>query len=465
MQDDIVKQINRTDNEFIRNELIPFLRIQSNTANKKGINEAITYIKSYIEDISEEIIEFQGEINPIILSHVRGDSEKYLLIYMMYDTQPIKNGNKWISPPSKAKIKINPSLSELGECIFARGAYNSKTPLIAFLNVVKILKSMNQLPLSLYLIFDGEEEMGSPSFAKFIQNNLTHIRKCKDAYYPALKQNLNGDAVLKLGYKGILSFTIEIFSDNEEVHSSYANNVPNPAYDLIRLINYLLPDDVISLPILSKKYEVSTEDRQLLKDLTYKQSIKNIEKKAGIINSINTEPDEFFNQYLFEPTFNISTLKSGYLNSGFKNSVPNRSSCNIDIRFAHNISIDTLFHQLQEKVKKYKNKLHSNVRITKNMGYGSSKVPKKSTLVQSLEEAFTKLNISTEIWPISAAASPLNIMQNQFGMNYITGGLGIGGNAHAANEFVKLNSILNARLGYHFFLNAYKNRINKIDSV
>jgi acetylornithine deacetylase/succinyl-diaminopimelate desuccinylase-like protein len=465
MENDIVKQINRTNNEFIRNELIPFLRIQSNTTNKIGIDEALNYIKTYIEDISEEIIEFQGEINPIILSKVKGNSETYLLIYMMYDTQPIKDEYKWISSPSKAKIKTNPSLPEVGECILARGAYNSKTPLIAFLNIVRILKSMNKLPLSLYLIFDGEEELGSPSFPQFIQNNLAHIRKCEDVYYPALKQNLDGDAVLKLGYKGILSLTIEAFTDNEEVHSSYANIIPNPAYDLIRLINFLFSQDKISLPILSKKYELSAEDIELLRVLKHKISIKKIEKKAGIMNSIITKPDEFFYHYLFKPTFNISTLKSGYLNSGFKNSVPNRSSCNIDIRFAHNVALDRILDELHVKLEKCKPKLSSNFKIIKNMGYGSSRVSKNSLLVKSLEESFTKLHIPTEIWPISAAASPLNILNNQFGMNYITGGLGIAGNAHAANEFVQVSSIVNARLGYYFFLNTYKKRLEKIKSV
>ena len=72
---------------------------------------------------------------------------------MMYDTQPINKENEWISPPFGADIKVLPSpLDSLGDCIITRGAYNSKTPLMCFLNILKILKDNDNLPISLLLL-------------------------------------------------------------------------------------------------------------------------------------------------------------------------------------------------------------------------------------------------------------------------------------------------------------------------
>ncbi|TFF94755.1 MAG: M20/M25/M40 family metallo-hydrolase [Promethearchaeota archaeon] len=451
-----IKKITKTNTSFIKNELTPFLQISSESHNPDGISKTLEFIKSSLSPISENIIEFKGEFNPILLSYIEGNTESSLLIYMMYDTQPIKDNKSWISPPFKAKIRKLPFLPKLGDCIIARGAYNSKTPLIGFLNVIKILKSKHALPFSLYLLFDGEEEIGSPSLPYFIQKYEKILKECNGVYYPALKQNLEGKAVLKLGYKGIISLTIETSSENEEVHSSYSNVIPNPARDLIKVINLLYSNNQISIHSLSSDYQLNNEEDMLIENLKSSINIEKIAQKAGVNNFIFQDPRQFFLKYLFDPTFNISTLKSGYLNTGIKNSVPNSCSCNIDIRFAHDVPIENIFDEIQEKAKKLSSLINSNLNISKTIGYRSSRVSKDSKLVKSLIDSFKELNISTELWPISAAASPLNILQNNLETDYITGGLGVGGYAHTANEFVQLKSIENARIGYYLFLMNYQ---------
>ena len=47
------------------------------------------------------------------------------------------------------------------------------------------------------------------------------------------------------------------------------------------------------------------------------------------------------------------------------------------------------------------------------------------------------------------------------GLNFITGGLGIGGFAHSANEFIQYDSILNSRMSYYYFLKNYSELVNK----
>jgi acetylornithine deacetylase/succinyl-diaminopimelate desuccinylase-like protein len=79
------------------------------------------------------------------------------------------------------------------------------------------------------------------------------------------------------------------------------------------------------------------------------------------------------------------------------------------------------------------------------------------------------LKVTTELWPLSAAAAPLSEIQRELGLNFITGGLGIGGFAHSANEFIQLDSIINTRLSYYYFLREYsklqleKLRFNQIN--
>ena len=454
--DKIESLIRESNKEFIEKDLQPFLRIPSNTLNKKGILKAKSFLTSYISKFSERIEEIKGIINPLILARVTGKIKESILIYMMYDTQPISKEEEWISTPFGAEKKmLPPPLKELGECIIARGAYNSKTPLICFLNTVKKLKEIDELPISLLLLFDGEEEMGSPTLLKFLENKKETFKNCIDAYYPAAKQDLDGTAVLKLGYKGILSFIIKVYSKNKEPHSGFSAMIPNPATDLVSLLNTIYSNNQFQIDSLKTMYKLTESENSLINNLIDKIDIEKIKKKAGIIETSEENSRNLFISYLFNPTFNISTLKSGFLDEGIKNMVANEATCNIDIRFAHNCSIDDIFKEIKEKINDYTKTSKSHFELIKNIGYEGSRVEKDSILAKSLIRSAKMLDITTEIWPISAAAAPLSKIQKDLGLNFITGGLGIGGFAHSPNEFIQVDSILNTRLGFSFFLKTY----------
>ncbi|MFX1411700.1 MAG: M20/M25/M40 family metallo-hydrolase [Promethearchaeota archaeon] len=452
--------IRATNNEFLENELYPFLKIPSNTFNRKGILKAKEYLISYISSFCEDITEYQGQINPLILAKVKGKIKDSLLIYMMYDTQPVNKEKEWISEPFGAEIqKLPPPLDVLGNCIIARGAYNSKTPLLCFLNIIKLLKVHDELPLSLLILLDGEEETGSPTLLEFIKTNKEQFKGCLDTYYPSTKQDLNGFSVLKLGYKGILSITIKISTKNKEPHSSFSGMIPNPASELIALLNVIHSNNKFQIDCLKEPYKLTSEEISIIESLIENLDIEKIKKKAGIVQTIKSDSNQVFIDYLFNPTYNISTLKSGYLEEGTKNMVANEALCNIDIRFAHNISVDEIFQQIQEKVKNFAKYSKCKIELIKNIGYEGSRVNRDSVLVSSLITSFK--DVPTEIWPISAAAAPLSMINRELGLNFITGGLGIGGFAHSPNEFIQKNSIINTRLSNYYFLKTYSELYSK----
>ncbi len=454
----IESELKNSNNDFIDNDLRPFLRIPSNTSNKEGIQKAKDYIIFYINSFSEEIAEYQGISNPLFLAKVDGKIKDKLLIYMMYDTQPISKEEDWICDPFGAEFhKLDYPLDALGDCIIARGAYNSKTPLICFLNVVRELKRNNRLPISLLFLFDGEEEIGSPTLLKFIEEKKNMFKDCIDAYYPSTKQSMSGNSILKLGYKGILSLTIKVLSKNKEPHSAFSAMIPNPAADLISILNLIYSNSEFQIRSLKKSYDMTKEEELILNELLSKLDIQSIKKKAGILQTRENDAKSDFINYLFNPTFNISTLKSGFLEEGLKNYVPNEAICNIDIRFAHDLPVDVLFQEIKGKIEEFSKSSKSEIKLIKNLGYESSRVNKDSLLVKSLIKSALNLGVQTELWPISAAAAPLSKIQKILGLNFITGGLGIGGFAHSANEFIQYDSILNTRLSYYYFLREYSN--------
>jgi acetylornithine deacetylase/succinyl-diaminopimelate desuccinylase-like protein len=381
----------------------------------------------------------------------------------MYDTQPINKEKKWIKPPFGAEIGVLlPPLDGLGDCIIARGAYNSKTPLLCFLNVIKHLKENQLLPISLLLIFDGSEEIGSPDLLQFLKNNKEKFIDCIDAYYPSIKQDLHGNSILKLGYKAILSLTIKVSSKNEEPHSAFSAMIPNPANDLISVIHEIYSNAEFHIESLKEAYKLTEEENTTINGLLNYLSLEEIKKKAGIVETLEQDPKKAFIDYMFKPTFNISTLKSGFLEEGTKNMVANQAQCNIDIRFAHDVPIEQIYKEIEKKVNDISKKLNSKVQLIKNTGYDGSRIKHDSILVQSLVESAKTLNFETKIWPLSAAAAPLSEIQRILGINFVVGGLGIGGFAHSPNEFVQIDSIINTRLSNYYFLEYYLKYLKRI---
>ncbi|MFW9772348.1 MAG: M20/M25/M40 family metallo-hydrolase [Promethearchaeota archaeon] len=454
--EEIERLLTESNSRFIEEDLINFLKIPSNTLNKRGIEQTIEYIIKYLSPFCQKIEEIEGKINPLVLAKIEGQSRTPLLIYMMYDTQPVNDASKWISNPFAAELRYLPEpLNVLGKCIISRGAYNSKTPLICFLNVIKILQEYEKLPISLILIFDGEEEVGSPTLINHLKTNKEVFKNCVSAYYPAAKQDLEGKAVLKLGYKGILSINIKLFSDNEETHSAYSSFIPNPAVELVSLINLIYSENKFNVPSLKNKYRLNNQEEMMIETLGNQLDINKIKMKAGIIQTLKENARQAFTDLLFEPTFNISTLKSGYLGEGIKNIVPNNAECNIDIRVAHKVSLIKIYNEIKNIVEKFAENSKLEIKLTKNISYEGSRVGLNSKLIQSLVRSFEKLKVEPEVWPLSAAAAPLSEIQKELGLDFITGGLGVGGYAHSPNEFIQVDSILNMRLSYYYFLNYY----------
>ncbi|MFX1276400.1 MAG: M20/M25/M40 family metallo-hydrolase [Promethearchaeota archaeon] len=452
--------IKKSNDQFINDELRPFLKIPSNTLNKDGILKAKDFILSYISDFCESIEEIEGEINPLFLARVNGKLKETMLIYMMYDTQPINKKKEWMSDPFRAEIcKLPPPLDILGNCIIARGAYNSKTPMLSFLNVIKILKMNNLLPISLLLLIDGEEEKGSPTLLKILEKNKDKFINCIDAFYPSTKQDIDGKAVIKLGYKGILSFNIRIYTKNKEPHSAFSALIPNPASELISLLNLFYSNYNFQINCLKKPYILTPEEKSIMEELVKVINLEKIMKKAGITNIIEDDPEIAIFRYLYESTFNISTLKSGFLKKGSKNYVPNEASCNVDIRFAHDISIGEIIKEIKEIVNSFSKSSKSTVELTLDLGYKGSRVNINSRLIQSLISCLNSLDVETQIWPLSPAAAPLSKINEELGLNFVVGGLGIGGFAHSPNEFIQVDSIIKTRLSFYYFLRKYSEMI------
>ena len=92
--------------------------------------------------------------HPGVWGYYDAGAERTLMVYMMYDVQPV-NPEDWESHPFEANV----IQSELGAILMARGATNQKGPERAFLNAIEsIIAVEGTLPVNLMVLAEGEEE-------------------------------------------------------------------------------------------------------------------------------------------------------------------------------------------------------------------------------------------------------------------------------------------------------------------
>jgi acetylornithine deacetylase/succinyl-diaminopimelate desuccinylase-like protein len=171
----------------------------------------------------------------VIAEHVSGmGGVPALLVYGHYDVQPPDPLDAWTSPP------FEPVLRE-GR-IVGRGAADDKSQVLIQLWAAEAALAAGRLPVDLTLVFEGEEEIGSPHLAPFLQTRRPALR----ADHVLIADSMMfapGRPSLIFGTRGMAYFEVEARTAAHDLHSGqFGGAVPNPAHALAALIASLHDD-------------------------------------------------------------------------------------------------------------------------------------------------------------------------------------------------------------------------------
>src|SRR5690554_5096287 len=102
--------------------------------------------------------------HPMVVGHARDRDGPSALFYGHYDVQPVDPLELWSSNHFDPKIG-----EENGQkVILARGSSDDKGQLMTFIEACRAYKAIRgELPINLTVLFEGEEEAGSPSLGPF----------------------------------------------------------------------------------------------------------------------------------------------------------------------------------------------------------------------------------------------------------------------------------------------------------
>jgi acetylornithine deacetylase/succinyl-diaminopimelate desuccinylase-like protein len=165
----------------------------------------------------------------VVARNAHRAGRKTVLIYGHYDVQPVDPLGLWQSPPFSPEIRDGK--------VWARGATDNKGQMLAHvLGVEAALAAHGELPVNLIFLFEGEEEIGSPNLAPFLQQNLTALA-CDVIAVSDTGMVAARTPTLGYGLRGITCCEVTVHGPRGDLHSGiYGGAIANPATAVARLV-------------------------------------------------------------------------------------------------------------------------------------------------------------------------------------------------------------------------------------
>ena len=321
------------------------------------------------------------EGHPVVFgSRIVDPSFKTVLVYGHYDVQPVEPLELWKSNPFEPEIRDG--------AIYARGANDDKGQLFMHIKAFEFLVREGKLRHNVKFIFEGEEEIGSPSLAKWATEN---------------KEKLSADIILvsdttmisetvpsiNCGMRGLSYVEVKVTGPDKDLHSGhYGGAVANPINVLCDMISSLIDKDgrITVKGFYDDVVELSKEDRAKLArapfDLDEYMNFLDIRQVKGEKGYTTMERTGI------RPCLDVNGIWGGYTGEGAKTVLPSEAHAKISMRLVPNQDSETITRLFEEHFKSIAPD-YVKVEVTPHHGGNGFLIPISSEAYQAASKAMT----------------------------------------------------------------------------
>lgn len=227
-----------TDIENSLERLFDLLKIKSistDPAFAAPCREAAEWLARELNEIGIESSVRDTAGHPMVVGHRKsGKPGPHVLFYGHYDVQPVDPLELWERDPFEPAIVTREDGTKI---IVARGSSDDKGQLMTFVEAARaFISETGDLPVDVTVLFEGEEESGSPSLHPFLEANKDEL-SCDlamvcdtgmwDAQTPAISVML----------RGMVGDEIVVSAASRDLHSGmYGGSAQNPNHIVAQII-------------------------------------------------------------------------------------------------------------------------------------------------------------------------------------------------------------------------------------
>ena len=310
-------------------ELFSLIRIPSISAQPEHRDDMLACAQRWaqllLEAGADEAHVMPSAGNPMVFAQktVAPDA-KTVLVYAHYDVMPAEPLELWKSAPFEPEVRDGH--------IFARGADDDKGQSFIQVKAFEYLVKNELLKVNVKFIFEGEEEIGSPSLEAFCKEHKELLRA--DVILVSDTSMLGADLPsLTTGLRGLAYWQVEVTGPNRDLHSGhFGGAVANPINVLCGLLSKVVDEDGrITVPgFYDDVEEVPQAERDMIAKIPfdeekYKQAI-GVKALAGEKGYSTLERNSC------RPSFDICGIWGGYTGEGAKTVLPSKAFAKVSCR-------------------------------------------------------------------------------------------------------------------------------------
>jgi acetylornithine deacetylase/succinyl-diaminopimelate desuccinylase-like protein len=318
----------------IHDELFELLRIPSVSARSEfaaDVVRAAGFMKKSLDDIGVPAEIFPTAGHPIVLGEWRKApaGAKTILIYGHYDVQPAEPLELWESPPFEPQVRNGR--------IYARGSVDDKGQLYAHVKALEAhLAVRGKLPVSVIVLAEGEEEVGSDHLAEFVEKYAARLH-CDGVVISDSSMFAPGLPSILSSLRGLAYFQIDVEGPTTDLHSgSYGGAVINPATALARLIaTFHDVDGHVAIPGFYdavRPWEQAVRDQ--IRALPFNE--EEFRKETGAKALGGEKSYTTLERIWTRPTCEVNGMLSGYTGEGAKTVLPSKAMAKVSCRLVPN---------------------------------------------------------------------------------------------------------------------------------
>ena len=329
-------------------EFLSFPSVSTDSRHKGDVLACAGWLKGKLDcmGLTTELHETPG--HPIVLArNAHRPDRKTVLIYGHYDVQPADPLNLWQTPPFSPEIR--------DEKIWARGATDNKGQMLAHtLGIGKTLAEKGDLPVNIILLFEGEEEIGSPNLAPFLKKHKAELA-CDIIAISDTGMVAPNTGTLGYGLRGIACAEVKITGPARDLHSGlFGGAVANPATAAARLVASLhLPDGTVAIEgFYDDVRPLEAWEREMWAKVPG-VSDEDYLKFTGSPATFGEPGYSSAERVFARPTAEVNGIGGGYQGEGSKTVIPAEAFVKFSLRLVPDQNPKTILKQLETHLKKH----------------------------------------------------------------------------------------------------------------
>ena len=418
-------------------ELFSLIRIPSISAQPEHHDDMLACAERWrqllLEAGADEAMVMPSQGNPMVFAQKTVNPEaKTVLIYAHYDVMPAEPLELWKSAPFEPEVRDG--------YIWARGADDDKGQSFIQVKAFEYLVQNNLLTHNVKFIFEGEEEIGSPSLEAFCQGHRELLQA--DVILVSDTSMLGANLPsLTTGLRGLAYWEIEVTGPNRDLHSGhFGGAVANPINVLCQMLARVVDaDGRITVPgFYDDVEEVPQAERDMIAHIPFNE--EKYKAAIGVKELFGEKGYSTLERNSCRPSFDICGIWGGYTGEGSKTVLPSKAHAKVSCRLVPHQD----HHKISQLFADYIRSIAPatvQVKVTPMHGGQGYVCPITLPAYQAAEKGFEKAFGRKPLAVRRGGSIPIiSTFEQVLGINTVLMGFGLESNAiHSPNENIPLD--------------------------